>query len=129
MESTCLVPHGTSCLHYQRRKTIRSHQVIRHRCTVTGVMVEDIGLLIIQPGNVFCVAGMDEARNCKSSVPRSGGQIKYGNPVVRNEVSAGCLVQSSPPHAMAEDIQACIEGEQLFLACGKKIPLLSSACV
>ena len=33
------------------------------------------------------------------------------------------------PHATAEDIQACIEGEQLFLACGKKIPLLSSACV
>ena len=38
-------------------------------------------------------------------------------------------MQSSPPQATAEDIQACIEGEQLLLTCGKKIPLLSSACV
>ena len=45
------------------------------------------------------------------------------------QVSAGCLVQSSPPQATAEDIQSCIEGDQLLLACGKKIPLLSSACV
>ena len=68
-----------------------------------------------------------EARNCKSTVQRSGGQSKNGNPVRQNQVSAGCLVQSSPPQATAEDIQACIEGEQLLLACGKKIPLLSSA--
>ena len=47
----------------------------------------------------------------------------------RNQVSAGCLVQPSPPQATAEDIQACIEGEQLLLACGKDVPLLSSACV
>ena len=70
-----------------------------------------------------------EARNCKSSVPRSGGQTKNGNPVRRNQVSAGCLVQSLPRKAKAEDIQACIENEQLLLACGKKILLLSSACV
>ena len=70
-----------------------------------------------------------EARNCKSSVPRSGGQNKNGNPGPRNQFSAGCLVQSSPPQATAEDIQACIEGDQLLLACGKKIPLLKSACV
>ena len=38
-------------------------------------------------------------------------------------------MQSSPPQATAEDIQACIEGDQLILACGKKIPLLNSACV
>ena len=62
-------------------------------------------------------------------MPRSGGPIKNGNPARRNQVSAGCLVQPSPPQATAEDIQACIEGEQLLLACGKKIPLLSSACV
>ena len=70
-----------------------------------------------------------EARNCKSGVPKSGGQSKNGLPMPRNQVSAGCLVQSSPPQAMAEDIQSCIEGDQLLLACGKKIPLLSSACV
>ena len=38
-------------------------------------------------------------------------------------------MQSSPPQAMAEDNQSCIEGDQLLLAFGKKIPLLSSACV
>ena len=69
-----------------------------------------------------------EARNCKSIVPRSGGQIKNGNHVRRNQVSAGCIVQSSPPQATAEDIQACIKDEQLLLACGKKIPLLSTTC-
>ena len=70
-----------------------------------------------------------EARNCKSSVPRSGRQNKNGNPGPRNQFSAGCLVQSSPPQATAEDIQPCIKGDQLLLACGKKIPLLNSACV
>ena len=46
-----------------------------------------------------------EARNCKSSVPRSGGQIKNGNPVRRNQVSGGCLVQSSSPcHMLRQKI-------------------------
>ena len=70
-----------------------------------------------------------QARNCKSIVPRSRGQNKNSNSGQRNQVSAGCLVQSSPLQAMAEDIQSCIEGDQLLLACGKKIPSLSSACV
>ena len=64
-----------------------------------------------------------EARNCKSSVRRSGGQINNGNPVRQNQVSAGCLVPPSI-QVTAEDIKACIEGEQLLLACGKKVPLL-----
>ena len=46
----------------------------------------------------------NEARNCKSNVPRSGGQNKNSNSRPRNQVSAGCLVQSSPPQATAEDI-------------------------
>jgi len=51
------------------------------------------------------------------------------NLVRRNQVSTGCLEQSSPPRAAAEDIQACIEGEQLLLACGLEPVGLSSACV
>ena len=58
-------------------------------------------------------------------MPRSGGQSKNSNSVLQNQVSA----ESSPPQATAEDIQPCIEGDQLLLACGKKIPLLISACV
>ena len=38
-------------------------------------------------------------------------------------------MQSSPPQATAEDIKSCIEDDQLLLACGKKISLLSSTCV
>ena len=38
-------------------------------------------------------------------------------------------MQSSPPQAMVENIQSCIEGDQLILACGKNISLLSGACV
>lgn len=38
-------------------------------------------------------------------------------------------MESSPSQATAEGIQSCIEGDQLLLACGKKIPLLSSVCV
>ena len=70
-----------------------------------------------------------EARNCKSGVPKSRGQNKNSTPVLRNQVNAGCLVRSSPPQATAEDLQSCIEGDHLFLTCGKKISLLSTACV
>lgn len=38
-------------------------------------------------------------------------------------------MQSSVPQATVEDIQVCIENEQILLACGKKISLLSSVCV
>ena len=62
-------------------------------------------------------------------MPKSGGQSKNGSSMPRNQVSAGCLVQSSPPQATAEDIQSRIEGDQLLLGCGKKISLLSSTCV
>ena len=48
-------------------------------------------------------------------------------PMPRKLVDAGCLVQSSPPQAMVENIQSCIEGDQLILACGKNISLLSGA--
>ena len=31
--------------------------MIRHLCTVTGVLVEDMGLLTVRPGNAICVVG------------------------------------------------------------------------
>ena len=59
-----------------------------------------------------------EARNCKD-----------GNSVQHGQVSASCLVQ--PPEVKPTDVEvkACIKDNKLLLACGKKIPLLSSACV
>ena len=70
-----------------------------------------------------------EARNCRSGGRRSGGQSKDGNPVQRGQVSASCLVQQTESKPTAEEVKSCIKDEKLLLACGKKIPLLSSACV
>ena len=47
----------------------------------------------------------------------------------RGQVSAGCLVQPPEVKPTDEDVKACIKDDQLLLACGKKIPLLSNACV
>ena len=70
-----------------------------------------------------------EARNCRSGGRRSGGQSKDGNPVQRGQVSASCLVQPPDVKPTDEEVKACIKDDKLLLACGKKIPLLSSACV
>ena len=70
-----------------------------------------------------------EARNCRSGGRRSGGQSKDGNPVQRGQVSASCVVQQTESKPTAEEVKSCIKDEKLLLACGKKIPLLSSACV
>ena len=70
-----------------------------------------------------------EARNCRSGGRKSGGQGKDGNPVQRGQVSAGCLVKSPDLNATPEEVKSCIQNDQLLLACGKKVPLLSNACV
>ena len=69
------------------------------------------------------------ARNCRSGGRRSGGQSKDGNPVQRGQVSASCLVQPPEVKPTDEKVKSCIKDDKLLLACGKKIPLLSSACV
>ena len=70
-----------------------------------------------------------EARNCRSGGRKSGGQNKDGNPILRGQVSASCLVQPSEVKPTEEEFKFCIKDDQLLLACGKKIPLLSSVCV
>ena len=70
-----------------------------------------------------------EGRSCRSGGRKSGGQGKDGNPVQRGQVSAGCLVKSSDFNATSEEVKSCIQNDQLLLACGKKVPLLSNACV
>ena len=47
----------------------------------------------------------------------------------RGQVSASCLVQSPEVKPTDEEVKSCIKDDKLLLACGKKIPLLSSACV
>ena len=70
-----------------------------------------------------------EARNCRSGGRKSGGQGKDGKPVQHGQVSAGCLVKSPDLNATPEEVKSCIQNDQLLLACGKKVPLLSNACV
>ena len=70
-----------------------------------------------------------EARNCRSGRRKSGGQGNDGNPVQRSQVSSGCLVKSPDLNATREEVKLCIQNDQLLLACGKKVPLLSNACV
>ena len=47
----------------------------------------------------------------------------------RVQVSASCLVQPPQVKPTEEEIKSCIKDDKLLLACGKKIPLLSSTCV
>ena len=47
----------------------------------------------------------------------------------RGEVSTSCLVRPSEVKPTREEVNSCIKDNQLLLACGKKIPLLSNACV
>ena len=61
--------------------------------------------------------------------PESRGQLKPAIHVLHDQVDASCLVQSPQLEAMPEEVESCFEGDQLRLACGKKIPLLSGACV
>ena len=70
-----------------------------------------------------------EARNCKSSGLRPGGQTKISNPVPRHHISAGCLVQSPLVRATKEELESCIQDNQLMLACGKSVPVVGSVCV
>jgi len=69
------------------------------------------------------------ARNCRSSGPMFGGQSKDGNPGQHGEVSASCLVISCEVKPTEEEVESCNKDEYVWLPCGKKIPLLSSACI
>ena len=47
----------------------------------------------------------------------------------RGQVSAGCLVKSPDLNATPEEVKSYIQNDQLLLASGKKVLLLSNACV
>ena len=99
---------------------LRTRRLIQPLCIALSATPKVIKLSTGKQGH--------EARNCQSGGRRSGGQNKDGNPVQRGQVSASCLVQ--PPEVKpTEEVKSCIEDDKLLLACGKRIPLLSSACV
>ena len=44
----------------------------------------------------------------------------------RDHISAGCLVQSPLVRATKEELELCTRDNQLVLACGKSVPVVSS---
>ena len=68
-------------------------------------------------------------RNCRLGGRKSGAQGKDGTLGKCGQVSAGCLVKSPDLNLTPEEVKSCIQNDQLLLAFGKKVPLLSNACV
>ena len=77
----------------------------------------------------MCFQQGHEARNCRSGKQRSGGQSRDGFPVQCGQVSAICLVQPPEVKPTEEEIRVCIKDDKLLLASGKKIPIVSNACL
>ena len=98
-----------------------------YKCNVRGHKAFNCPTLVKRC--FLCGKQGHEARNCRSGGRKSGGQGKDGNPVQRGQVSAGCFVKSPDFKATSEEVKSCIQDDQLLLACGKKVPLLSNACV
>ena len=110
-------------------KNMQSNQTALHcfKCNTRGHKA--VNCPIIAKRCFLCGKQGHEARNCRLGGRRSGGQSKDGNPVQRGQVSASCLVQPPDVKPTEEEVKSCIKDDNLLLACGKKIPLLSSACV
>ena len=70
-----------------------------------------------------------KARNCRSGRQKSGGQNRNGLPVQHGQVSAGCLVKPPEVKPTEEEVRASIKDDKLLLASGKKIPIVSNACL
>ena len=110
-------------------KNMQSNQTALHcfKCNTRGHKA--VNCPIIAKRCFLCGKQGHEARNCRLGGRRSGGQSKDGNPVQRGQVSASCLVQPPDVKPTEEEVKSCIKDDNLLLACGRKIPLLSSACV
>ena len=67
----------------------------------------------------------------KSSQKAASAIVKKGKTEPKKEVSGGCLVDEKieDEYASAADIDECIDDGQIMLASGKKVPLVSSACI
>ena len=99
----------------------------KHKCNARGH--KPINCPTLARKCFLCGKQGHKARNCRSGGRKSGGQGKDGNPVQGGQVSAGCLVKLPDLNATPEEVKSCIQNDQPLLACGKKVPLLSNACV
>ncbi|KAL9958152.1 hypothetical protein ACROYT_G035127 [Oculina patagonica] len=115
-----------------KKPPIQSSQVQCYKCNGRGHKAANCQA-VLRPC-FLCGRQGHEARNCQVSLKvnlwKAGGSSKSRVPAApRHQVSAGCLVQSPQLNATPEEVKSCIEEDQLLLTCGKRIPLLSNACV
>ena len=73
-----------------------------------------------------------EVKECM--LPKQNKKTPYksaGAVVNQPEPSAGCLVQQTgeTDRATEDDVKSCIQDNELYLACGKSVPLISNACL
>ena len=104
-----------------------STMVVCFKCNARGHRAVNCPSLIKKC--FMCGKQGHEARNCRSGRQKSGGQNRNGLPVQRGQVSAGCLVQPPEVKPTEEEVRACIKDDKLLLASGKKIPIVSNACL
>ena len=104
-----------------------STMVVCFKCNARGHRAVNCPSLIKKC--FMCGKQGHEARNCRSGRQRSGGQNRNGLPVQRGQVSAGCLVKLPEVTPTEEEVRACINDDKLLLASGKKIPIVSNACL
>ena len=104
-----------------------SKTVVCFKCNTRGHKAVNCPSLIKKC--FLCGKQGHEARNCRSGKQESGGQNRDGHPVRRGQVSAGCLVQPHEVKPTEEEVRACIKDDKLLLTSGKKIPIVSNACL
>ena len=115
----------------QKEETKNQHNdstmVVCFKCNARGHRAVNCPSLIKKC--FMCGKQGHEARNCRSGRQKSGGQNRNGLPVQRGQVSAGCLVKPPEVKPTEEEVRACIKDDKLLLASGKKIPIVSNACL
>ena len=110
----------------------RRCRLIRQLCIALSVTPKVIRLSTAQPWqkSVFCVASTDTKLETVDQLDGDQedqiGMVTLCT-VVKCQVK--CLVQPPEVKPTDEEVKACIKEDKLMLACGKKIPLLRTACV
>ena len=104
-----------------------STTVVCFKCNARGHKVVNCPSLIKKC--FMCGKQGHEARNRRSGKQKSGGQNRDGFPVQRGQVSAGCPVKLPEVKPTEEEVRACTKDVELLLASGKKIPIVSNACL
>ena len=117
-----------------KKRPIQPSQTQCYKCNGQGHKAANCRAILKSCLLSLCGRQGHDAKNyrvsLKVNLPKPGGTSNPGIPAApHNQGSAGCLVQSPQLDAPPEEVKSCIKGEQLLLACRKRILLLSNAFV